>query len=181
MDGLPSKFKHISKFFFGVSMRVKFSYFHNLFIGQFGLGVLHTLWLVHSAMFPFIKMISRTGVPSQIIQGNMGADTILVAAFHSWRTWTNKGGKHELVNPNSVILTQRHTRVAFTQCLVEYAAGWRLYSTLIANFISRKPRYRFPFFKRYAKLISSHGRASSKVGLWLEPLRCPNTAAAYFL
>ena len=194
---------YIRKYFIDLSVTISFirhfSNLPNLVIGKFR----HIVFFSHNfstVLFSIIGIFCMS-IPSKIIKEVIAVIAIIMATFHSCWTWTNKGNEDNSINCISMILTEN---ISQPNCKVAafFTSGWRHKSLWImvykrntsladtkafmlpirpnspvrTGLIPRKSRNNFPFLKRYAKLISSHGvNLLPRLALWLGPLGCFRT------
>jgi len=194
-SGHREHFTEITAFY---SLIRKVSHINNFFIRQYGHRV--SLSSATCAVFQFISMVAFASIPPKIIKAIASFIPIFMARFHSWRAGTNKGKENKLSHFTGVRLTlfikaaykiAISVRAWFENSLWQVAYGPGIttfvfqkgsHSPMVTNFVTRKPRNRFPNFIIYANFLVSHGMIFlQKIALWLGPWRCSRSGAACFL
>jgi len=196
--------EYFANFGLGKSVTIKVPNLYNLIFSKSCLR--NPFPTSNSSMRMAILYITFFSIPSQVFKKIVLFITVIVAAFHSWWAWADKGEQYETMDISSVCMKQTNHHISrygmakeifYLRSIPQYTCSppaplayslnasplpVRPYSSLIRNLIPFKPRNRFPSLGGIVKMLISHCEALlQRVELWLEPYRCANSGAACFL
>jgi hypothetical protein len=172
--------KYFSNICLEKALGIKASYFKNLILGKFALGISGPFNYGHSAMSLLVRMIIAGGIPSKIFQKIVDADTIPMTGLETRGARANEGFQNKMVDKTRVnfpVFRQSYSRIAIRIWVrlknllgLAFKYGSRAISfakagpspvgphpSLVRNVIPFKPRNSFPNLINWGKMIITHG------------------------